>query len=325
MPLPADVVAPIAEELGVFENSLKDVVRSDVRLVDQVMEYVLSHQGKRVRPVLLFHCSHLNGKEPRGHVESAIAVELLHTATLVHDDVVDESDTRRGSATVNSIWDNKISVLIGDYMFAKALQIALKPGDARILHIISDASQRMSQGELLQLQTDTASQLSADVYFRVISEKTAALFGASCKLGGLTAGADDSTLQTLWDLGQKIGMAFQIKDDILDYVGAKDELGKPAGQDLREGKATLPLLKALEKASDDEKNWVVEFLQKDSVDEGELKDVIAFVVEKGGPAAADGVAKEFCNEAQMLLQRFPESPHTRAIEALISFVVDREN
>ncbi|HFE51854.1 MAG TPA: polyprenyl synthetase family protein, partial [Bacteroidetes bacterium] len=208
---------------------------------------------------------------------------------------------------------------------AKALQIALKPGDARILHIISDASQRMSQGELLQLQTDTASQLSADVYFRVISEKTAALFGASCKLGGLTAGADDSTLQTLWDLGQKIGMAFQIKDDILDYVGAKDELGKPAGQDLREGKATLPLLKALEKASDDEKNWVVEFLQKESVDEGELKDVIAFVVEKGGPAAADGVAKEFCNEAQMLLRRFPESPHTRAIEALISFVVDREN
>ncbi len=325
MPLPADVVAPIAEELGVFEDLLKDVVRSDVRLVDQVMEYVLSHQGKRVRPVLLFLCSHLNGKEPRGHLESAIAVELLHTATLVHDDVVDESDTRRGSATVNSIWDNKISVLIGDYMFAKALQIALKPGDARILHVISDASQRMSQGELLQLQTDTASQLSSDVYFRVISEKTAALFGASCKLGGMAAGADDATLQKLWDLGQKIGMAFQIKDDILDYVGSKNELGKPPGQDLREGKATLPLLKALEKASPKEKTWVVEFLQKDAVDEHELKELIAFVVEKGGPAAADTVAKEFCTQARALLSAFPESPHTKAILTLINFVVDREN
>ncbi len=325
MPLPADVVAPIAEELGVFEDLLKDVVRSDVRLVDQVMGYVLSHQGKRVRPVLLFLCSHLNGKQPRGHLESAIAVELLHTATLVHDDVVDESNTRRGSATVNSIWDNKISVLIGDYMFAKALQVALKPGDARILHVISDASQRMSQGELLQLQTDTASQLSPDVYFRVISEKTAALFGASCKLGGMAAGADDPTLQKLWDLGQKIGMAFQIKDDILDYVGSENELGKPAGQDLREGKATLPLLKALETASPEEKNWVVEFLQNEAVDEDELKKLIAFVVERGGPAAADAVAEQFCDEARALLSTFPESPHTKAILTLISFVVDREN
>lgn len=322
--LPTAIVDPIRDELEAFEQALEETVRSSVPLIDQAMAHILSHQGKRVRPVLVLLCSHLDGRTPTGHIESAVAVELLHTATLVHDDVVDESDTRRGAPTLNAIWNNKISILVGDYMFAKALQMALKAGKPGVLQVISDVSQRMSEGELRQLRNGGPDPFDVNEYFRVIGDKTASLFAASCKLGGIAASLDDGVLKRLEQLGENIGLAFQIADDVLDYVGSTERMGKPLGQDLREGKVTLPLLKAFEAASEDERRLVIDYLNG-GASERTLEQVLEIVRNRGGASAALEEAAQFRRKAHELLSECRPSPYREAIAALVDFVVEREN
>lgn len=322
--LPSTITAPIQDELELLEEKLGQLVRSDLRLVDQAMRHVLTNRGKRVRPVMVLLCSHLAGGQPRGHISSAAAIELLHTATLVHDDVVDESPLRRGAATLNAIWGNRTSILLGDYMFAKALQAALEAGDPRVLHVISEVSQRMSEGELRQLSDGGVDRLDPDEYFRVICDKTASLFSASCQLGGLAAGLAPDELRRLGALGEKVGMAFQITDDVLDYVGQPDKTGKPPAQDLKERKVTLPLLKALERSTPEERQLVDSFLRSTSGDSGADR-ILEIVRRRGGAEAALDEARRFQRQARSLLNSFQPGPHRSALAALIDFVVDREN
>ncbi len=322
--LPSKIIDPIELELEQFESTLSEIVRSDVSLVDRAMQHVLAHQGKRIRPVILLLCSHLGGGHPQGHIHSAVAVELLHTATLVHDDVVDESDTRRGAPTLNAIWDNKISILVGDYMFAKALEAALRAGKPGVLDVISNVSQRMSQGELRQLRNNGADPFDVSEYYRVIRDKTASLFSASCQLGGIAASSSDAEIQRLGELGEKIGLAFQIMDDVLDYVGSPDKMGKPRAQDLREGKITLPLLKALERSGDEERQLVLSYLNG-YASEAMLQEIVEMVKERGGVEAALEEARNLRKEALESLSTFGPSPYRAALSELIDFVVEREN
>jgi len=322
--LPDAVTAPIRGELEELEQRLVELVRSDVPLVSRAMEYVLANRGKRIRPVVLFLCSRLAGDTPRGHVTSAAAVELLHTATLIHDDVVDNSQTRRGVPTLNAIWGNRISVLLGDYMFAKALQAALETRNPLVLEVISEVSQRMSQGELRQLSSDGIDPLDPEGYYRVIRDKTASLFAASCQLGALASAASQSETDRLRALGETIGLAFQITDDVLDYVGHPGKMGKPPAQDLRERKVTLPLLKAMERSTQEERQLVNGFLRGDSEDH-QLERILELVRVRGGAEAALDEARHFQRQAQEILRTFEPSPYRQALAELIDFVVEREN
>ncbi len=314
---------PIKKQLKVFEHRFQSMVETDVKLINDIFTHIVSTKGKRLRPVLLFLCSCLKGEPTDKTFEAATIVELLHTATLIHDDVVDNSDMRRGAPSVNSIWENKISVLIGDYLFAEVLYNLTKLNDPKMLEIIAIITRQMSQGELLQMEKAHDFQMNETTYFRLISNKTASLTAATCQLGALSSTCPDPDhVENMGIFGENLGIAFQIKDDLLDYDGSAIKLGKPIGKDLLENIITLPILYSLHQTDEKTRKTMIEILKNGKLDKKEK--IFNFVKENGGQEYANQQAERYIQKAQKCLERYEDSPYKESLVLLSNFITSRE-
>jgi octaprenyl-diphosphate synthase len=312
----------ISAELQTFEARFRDAMRSNAPLLDRIMRYVVKRKGKQLRPMFVLLSAKLCGPVTEQAYRAASLVELLHTATLVHDDVVDDSMERRGFFSTYALWKAKANVLIGDYLLAKGLLLSLDNNDYRILHILSDAVRKMSEGELLQLEKARSLNLKEDIYYDIIRNKTASLLASACAAGAWSTGQDDASTEQMRLFGEKTGMAFQIKDDLFDY--ASENVGKPTGNDIKEKKLTLPLIYTLNNTGKDIRRKIIYIVKNNNNDKEKVKWVIDQVVEAGGIAYATQKMNDFKQEAIAILRQFPESPVRQGLEDMVLFVTDRK-
>ena len=315
---------PIESELDTFNEIFKKSIRSKVGLVDLVAKYIIRQKGKKVRPLLVLLSAKIIGEVNERSYRGAVLVELLHTATLVHDDVVDNANKRRGVWSINALFKNKVAVLMGDYLLSRGLMIAVDGKDFDFLGVITNTVKRMSEGELLQIQKTRKLDIDEETYFRVISDKTASLLETCCEIGALSATDNPEYHQAMKQFGQSIGMAFQIRDDILDYEGTLKMMGKPVGGDIKEKKITLPLIYSLNQVSKKEAAHIRKLIKNGSKND-DVKEVIKFVRENGGIDYALETAKSYSNRAKEALKILPDSQSKVALEALVDFVIDRKN
>lgn len=317
------IAAPVRQELKVFEDNFSKSLKSKVALIDLITKYILKQKGKKIRPILVLLSAKLCGEINRRTYIAATLVELLHTATLIHDDVVDEARTRRGIASVNAVWKNKASVLIGDFLLSKGLLISLENNEYDFLQITSEAVRRMSEGELLQIQKARNFDATEETYFRIISDKTASLIKACCKLGALSTAKHRDEVELLGKFGENIGIAFQITDDILDYTGRKNLMGKSTGNDLKEKKFTLPLIIALKNAPSRKSSSITKLIKSDRTKK--FNEVSDFVSEYGGIEYASKKALEYSNEAKEALGYFVDSDVRASLLEFVEFVNERKH
>lgn len=317
------ISGPIEAELAEFEVKFKESLHSSVALAEQVMSYLSMKKGKRLRPMLVFLTALLHGVINERTMKAAVVVELLHTATLIHDDVVDVSPLRRGVPTVNSVWTNKISILVGDYLFARSLAAIVSLGEPQALAILIEATERMTEGELLQIERSQDHEMSEEVYFRLIGNKTGSLLAAACGLGAFSTLQDREQVKQMKDFGETLGIAFQIKDDLLDYTGTEKILGKPVGNDIRENKITLPLIAALRNASPEESQMILSKLG-DGATNDNVNQILDFVQRNGGLAYAEQESEKYIRKATTFLENFSPSPARESLFELINFVTRRD-
>ncbi len=317
-----DIKAPINAEMEIFELKFRQAMKSNVMLLDNIMGYIVKKKGKQIRPILVLLSAAISGKIDDATYRGAALIELLHTATLVHDDVVDDSHYRRGFFSVNALWKNKIAVLVGDYLLSRGLLLSIDNGDFALLQIVSEAVREMSEGELLQMEKARRLDITEDVYFEIIRQKTATLIAACCGVGAKSVEAPDETVAKMLQFGEKIGIAFQIKDDLFDYGDAG--VGKPRGIDIKEKKMTLPLIYALGKSSWVKKREIIYLIKNQSHKPKKVEEVISFVKENGGIDYATEVMERYVVEAREIIAQFPESPYKTALDKLISFVINRK-
>jgi len=314
---------PIEEHLNTFNRTLPQRVRSQVPLLNVVLRYLLRNRGKQLRPMLVFASAGACGTiTERTHIGAAM-VELLHTATLVHDDVVDQAPLRRGIASINAIWKNKIAVLVGDFLLARGLLLAVEHGEFDALRVTATAVRRMSEGELLQVQRWRKRNVDEGTYLRIISDKTAALIAACCHIGAISAGADQSLQQRLATFGEHLGMAFQIRDDVLDYISRSSILGKPTAHDIREGKMTLPLLRALANAPDYEANAIRTLMQSSARKNGGADRIVAFVKRYSGIESAMATAAHHVEQAIAQLDELPPTEFRALLVSIARYTIER--
>ncbi len=312
----------IKDELKIFETRFKEAVRSHTPLLDRIMRYIVKRKGKQLRPMFVLLSAKLCGQINESAYRAASLVELLHTATLVHDDVVDDSMERRGFFSTYALWKNKVSVLIGDYLLAKGLLLSLDNNDHKVLHILSDAVRKMSEGELLQIEKARSLNLKEDIYFEIIRNKTASLLASACSAGAWSTSHDDSIAEKMRSFGEKTGMAFQVKDDLFDY--ASENVGKPTGNDIKEKKLTLPLIYTLNNTDKATRKQIINIVKNNNNDKQKVKWVINKVEETGGIDYAIGKMNAYKNEALSILHEFPESPVRKGLEDLVLYVTDRK-
>ena len=313
---------PVEADLNVFRNTFRDSMRSRVRLLDTVVQYILRQKGKEIRPTLVLLSAQLAGGVTDRSYRAAALVELLHTATLVHDDVVDEADTRRGMASINALWKNKVGVLLGDYLLSRGLLLALDAGDADLLHVVSDAVRRMSEGELMQIEKARKLDITEASYFRIISDKTASLIAACMALGALSADAEPAAIERAKAVGESLGLAFQIRDDLFDYDGI--DIGKPIGLDLQERKMTLPLIAALDAATTADRARIRRLVRKRKKRAADIREIATFVESNGGLTYARDRMDALAAEASEDLLTFPPSEARDALVDLCRYVVARK-
>lgn len=314
---------PIREELALFEKKFRESVKSDVALLDRVMYYIVKRKGKQVRPMFVLLSAKLFGAISETTYVAASLIELLHTATLVHDDVVDDAYMRRGFFSINHLWKNKIAVLVGDYLLSKGLLLSLDHNQHRVLHITSTAVREMSEGELLQIEKARKLDISEEVYYDIIRRKTASLIAASCAAGASSTSTSEEDIQRMHRFGELIGIAFQIKDDLFDY-GAAD-IGKPTGIDIKERKMTLPLIYALEHAGYKDKRRIINIVKNNSEDREKVAEVIRFVEESGGMEYAREAMYRYQKEAFEELDKVPPSDARDSLKELVQFVTERKS
>ncbi len=319
MPLPTNL---ISQELHIFETRFKEAVRSQSPLLDRIMRYIVKRKGKQLRPMFVLLSAKLCGEINEPAYRAASLVELLHTATLVHDDVVDDSMERRGFFSTYALWKAKANVLIGDYLLAKGLLLSLDNNDHQTLHILSDAVRKMSEGELLQLQKSRTLNLEEEIYYEIIRNKTASLLASACAAGAWSTSNDEKITEKMRLFGEKTGMAFQIKDDLFDY--ASENVGKPTGNDIKEKKLTLPLIYCLNNTDASTRRKVIYIVKNNNEDKEKVKWVIQQVDKSGGIAYAKNKMNEFRDEALTLLRQFPESPVRQGLEDMVLYVTDRK-
>ena len=291
--------------------------------IPQVTAHLIEAGGKRLRPMLTLAAARLCGYTGPFHVHLAAAVEFIHTATLLHDDVVDESAQRRGRPTANLLWDNKSSVLVGDYLFARAFQLMTEPGQIRVLNILANASATIAEGEVLQLTAAQDLATTEDIYLKVVRGKTAALFSAATEVGGVVAAAPEAAVQALFTYGDALGIAFQIADDLLDYGGTASVIGKNTGDDFRERKLTLPLIKAVAKADAEERAFWVRVIEKGDQRDGDLEHALAIMTRHGALEAARADAMAWADRARAALAALPDHPLRQVLDELSAYVVSR--
>ena len=312
----------IGEELKTFEKRFADAVKSETLLLDTIMKYIIKRKGKQMRPMFVLLSAKLHGEINESTYRAAALVELLHTATLVHDDVVDDSLERRSFFSINALWNKKIAVLVGDYLLSKGLLLATSNNDFRHLHILSDAVKQMSEGELLQLQKTRKLNLNEDVYFEIIRNKTASLLSSACAVGAFSTSKDEAITAKMKVFGEKVGIAFQIKDDLFDY--GKEDIGKPTGNDIKEKKLTLPLIYTLNKVSSAVKRSLIYIIKNENKNPQKVKLVIDTVIESGGIKYASDIMNTYRDEALDILYSFPDNPVRKSLEDLVRFTTDRK-
>jgi len=312
----------IGKELERFEMHFKEAVKSRVSLLDRIMQYIVKRKGKQMRPMFVLLSAKLNGEINDASYRAASLVELLHTATLVHDDVVDDALERRGFFSINALWKNKIAVLVGDYLLSKGLLLSLENKDFEILTILSDAVKKMSEGELLQMEKTRNLNFDESVYYDIIHGKTASLLASSCAAGASSVTKDPEQIQKMKDFGEYVGMAFQIKDDLFDY--GDEIIGKPTGNDIKEKKLTLPLIHILQKCSPALKKEIVYIVKNNNNDKQKVKFVIDHVKQLGGIEYAHAKMIEYRDKALVVLHSFPSSMTRDALEELVRYTTDRK-
>jgi octaprenyl-diphosphate synthase len=313
---------PVEEEMQKFEGYFNDTLKSDVPLLKIILNYILRRKGKQMRPLLVFISAGLNGSINESTFVAATLIELLHTATLVHDDVVDDSHERRGALSINALWNSKIAVLAGDYMLSQGLLISVRKNRFDLLELVSEAVQSMSEGELLQLQKSRKLNITEEVYFEIIRMKTASLIAACTACGTSSVTDDPERIRIMKELGENIGVAFQIRDDLLDYTG-NGLTGKPGGNDIREKKITLPLIHALEKVSSAERRRILSILKQKRKSGREVNTIISFVEENGGLSYAETMMEKYHDKAMAILDTFPESGYRDSMREFIDFTTLR--
>jgi octaprenyl-diphosphate synthase len=319
-----EISRPVKSELDIFNDIFKEAMRSKVGLVDLIARYIIRQKSKRIRPLLVLLAAKLSGGISERTYRGATLVELLHTATLIHDDVVDNADKRRGFWSINAVFKNKIAVLMGDYLLAKGLMLAVDGKDFDFLGVITNTVKRMSEGELLQIQKTRKLDIDEKTYFRIISDKTASLLQTCCSIGAMSASDNQEYIKAMNAFGEAIGIAFQIRDDILDYEGNTGITGKPVGGDIKEKKITLPLIYSLSKASKSESSRIIKII-KNGKGKEDIKNVINFVREYNGIEYALKTANSYSETAKESLRVFPDSPSRIALEVLVDFITDRKN
>lgn len=317
-----DIQRPIAGNLKHFRSFFRKAVKSEVFLLDQIVKYLLKTKGKELRPALVFLSARLCGEVNERTYVAATMIELLHSATLIHDDIVDEADERRGFMSINKIWKNKASVLLGDYLLAKGLLVALDNNEFELLKVLSNAVKRMSEGELRQLKASKLQNMTEDRYFKVISEKTASLISACCECGAISTGAGKDKQEAMRDFGQNIGMAFQIRDDLFDF--GTDNAGKSTANDIIERKMTLPMIYALDQCGFSERRRYRSLYRKHKKSSAEIEQIIKFVHDKGGVVYATSKMHDYAEKAIQNLSIFPASDDRFNLDDLLHFVISRK-
>lgn len=316
-----DIQSPIASEMAEFEKKFRQSMKSKVLLLDKIMGYIVKRKGKQMRPMFVFLTAGIAGGITEATYRGAALIELLHTATLVHDDVVDDANYRRGYFSINALWKNKIAVLVGDYLLSKGLLLSVENEDFKLLKIVSEAVREMSEGELLQIEKARNLDITEAIYFDIIRQKTASLIASCCAVGASSAKTGEEIIEQMREFGEKVGMAFQIKDDLFDY--GDEEIGKPLGIDIKEKKMTLPLIYALQKASWLEKRKIIYIVKNKSDKVEKVAEVIAFVKASGGIEYATSVMEKYYSEAKAILDCFPESPYKDSLSQLVQYTIER--
>lgn len=316
------IKAPIEKELLLFEEKFRDSMKSNTPLLDAITRYIVKSKGKQVRPMFVFLSAKMFGEITERTYRAAALIELLHTATLVHDDVVDDSYERRGFFSINAIWKNKIAVLVGDYLLSKGLLLSISNKDFNMLELVSDAVREMSEGELLQIEKTRRLNISEEIYFEIIRQKTATLISSACACGAASAEVSATDVQKMKLFGEKVGIAFQIKDDLLDY--SSDDTGKPKGIDIKEKKMTLPVIYLLNHAASSDRRKVINIIKNHHDNKRKVLEVIDMVQHSGGIEYAATKMNEYKNEALALLTSFPDSTSRRSLEELVAFTTERK-
>lgn len=318
-----EIKKPIQEHLNIFEKKFRASMKSNVPLIDIITRYIIKRKGKQMRPMFVFLCADINGSVGDATYVAASLIELLHTATLVHDDVVDDSNERRGFFSINALWKNKAAVLIGDYLLSKGLLLALDNNEFQLLKLVSEATREMSEGELLQIEKARKLDIDEGVYFEIIRKKTASLIASCCASGAASVGSDETTVQKMKLFGEKVGIAFQIKDDLFDYESS-NKTGKPNGIDIKEQKMTLPLIYLLHHATHSEKRKVVNIIKNHNTNPEKVKFVIDKVNQGGGIEYAKQKMKSYHDEALAILAEFPDSPSKNSLRDLVNYTIERK-
>lgn len=317
----SEIRIPIATELTEFEKSFQSSMQSSVPLLDKVTQYIYKRKGKQMRPMFVFFTAQLCGGITEATHRGAALVELLHTATLVHDDVVDDAYQRRGFLSINAVWKNKIAVLVGDFLLAKGLLLSLNNNDFELLKIVSNAVQQMSEGELLQIEKARRLDIQEEVYYEIIRQKTASLIASCCACGAASTGVSQDIVKQMHLFGECIGMAFQIKDDLMDF--GYDDIGKPKGIDIKEKKLTLPLIFALQQVSSSEKNKMIKLVKNHNEEQQTLYTILNFIHSQGGMKYAEQKMLTYKQQALDILARFPDSTAKSSLIQLVDFTINR--
>ena len=324
MDITSQIKKPIQDEMELFEKKFYQSMTSKIALLNRITYYIVNRKGKQMRPMFVFLTAKMinNGQVLERTYRGGLVIELIHTATLVHDDVVDDSNRRRGFFSINALWKNKIAVLVGDYLLSKGLLLSIDNGDFDLLKIISVAVREMSEGELLQIEKARRLDITEDVYYEIIRQKTATLIAACCALGAKSVSDDEIIVENLRKFGELIGMAFQIKDDLFDY--SDEAIGKPTGIDIKEQKMTLPLIYVLNICSNNEKSWLINSIKNHNRDKKRVKEVIEFVKNRNGLAYAESKMIQFQQEALLILESFPESEYKSSLILMVNYVIERK-
>ncbi len=316
-----EIQAPVETEMADFEKKFRQSMRSNVMLLDKITGYIVKRKGKQMRPLFVFLSAGVCNGITESTYRGAALIELLHTATLVHDDVVDDSHYRRSYFSINALWKNKIAVLVGDFLLSRGLLLSLDNGDFDLLKIVSNAVKEMSEGELLQMEKARKLDITEDIYYEIIKQKTASLITACCRTGAASSGASEEVIDQLTRFGENVGMAFQIKDDLFDY--GTYEIGKPTGIDIKEKKMTLPLIYALNQSGRSERSRIKKMIKKNSQEPDVVTEVIDFVKSSGGIQYAIEVMENYHQNAKVILDRLPDSTYKTSLEQLVQFTIDR--
>lgn len=317
-----EIQSPIANEMAEFEIKFRQFMKSKVYLLDKIMGYIVKRKGKQMRPMFVFLSAGVHGQINEATYRGAALIELLHTATLVHDDVVDDANYRRGFFSINALWKNKIAILVGDYLLSRGLLLSIDNEDFDLLKIVSEAVREMSEGELLQIEKARKLNITEDIYYDIIKQKTASLIASCCSVGSRSVNKDEDISEKMKLFGEKVGMAFQIKDDLFDY--GTNDIGKPLGIDIKEKKMTLPLIYALNNSDKSEQKKIIKLIKNKSDRNSTVKTVVEFVREKNGIAYAEEVMHNYYDEAMTIIKDFPDSEYRKSLMDLVKYTIERK-